>query len=106
LHFTAIPRIILLIVQTVPHVIEQQLRRFGAAIATARAARGWSQAELARRAGLSRRTLVNLESGAPGVAWGTVLHLAWLLELPLPAPPAERGSRRARRRAPTPDLNF
>lgn len=31
-----------------------------------RRARGWSQAELARRAALSRRTVMRLEQGWPG----------------------------------------
>lgn len=88
--------------------LQRQLREFGRACAEARAARGWTQAELAQRCGVSRRTITKLENGDGGVAWGTALHVAWLIELPLlqieAAPPKPR-PRRAR--APTEaDLDF
>jgi DNA-binding XRE family transcriptional regulator len=88
--------------------INARLARLGAAIAAARAQRDWSQAELAQRIGASRRTLVNLEAGAPGVALGTALHAAWLLNVSLDeaavSPPAAQ--KRRSRRAAEPDLDF
>ncbi len=42
-----------------------------------------SQAELARRVGVGRGTIVRLEAGAPEVGVGSVLTAAWVLGLPL-----------------------
>jgi transcriptional regulator with XRE-family HTH domain len=55
----------------------------GAEIARARLARRWSQADLAERAGISVRTLRNVESGALATALATVLELAALVGLEL-----------------------
>ena len=68
---------------TLPEPVAARLARLGAAIAAARIQKDWSQIELAQRLGTSRRTLVNLEAGAPGVALGTALHAAWLLNVSL-----------------------
>lgn len=64
-----------------PHAIRALLDRLGQKLAVARVAKGWSQQDLARRVAASRRTVVNIEAGFPGAAVGTVLHIAWLLDV-------------------------
>ncbi|MCH9827965.1 MAG: helix-turn-helix domain-containing protein [Gammaproteobacteria bacterium] len=66
-----------------PNSVQQRLRDIGRACALARAERGWTQAQLAQRGGVSQRTVAEFERGGGGVAWGTAAHIAWLLELPL-----------------------
>ncbi|MCS3903862.1 transcriptional regulator with XRE-family HTH domain [Methylohalomonas lacus] len=41
-----------------------------------------TQADLAARAGTSRPTIYRLEDGQPNVAWGTVMTVCWLLDIP------------------------
>lgn len=81
-----------------PHALRALLNRLGSKLAAARVAKGWSQEDLAQRVGASRRTVVNIEAGSPGAAVGTVLHIAWLLEVRLDDGPAwtvlEPGNRR------------
>lgn len=95
-----------------PQPIVQRLRRQGERLAAARSRRGWTQAELAQRLGSSRRTIVNLESGQPGVAWGTVIHAFWLLDLSLDdnaygiAEPSPSRHRARGRKSGTIDLDF
>ncbi|MDR3418319.1 MAG: helix-turn-helix domain-containing protein [Nevskia sp.] len=85
---------------TYPHTIRALLVRLGQKLAAARVAKGWSQAEIARRVGASRRTILNIEAGSPGAAIGTVLHLAWLLDVRVDdAPARQEPSARVRRRA-------
>jgi len=55
----------------------------GAQIAQARRARAWTGAELAERLGVSRRTVSNLERGAPNVTLGTAFEAATLLGISL-----------------------
>lgn len=66
-----------------PHAIRALLNRLGQKLAAARVAKGWSQEDLARRVAASRRTVVSIEAGFPGAAVGTVLHIAWLLDVRL-----------------------
>lgn len=57
--------------------VARALQLAGENIRLARLRRGFSQAEVAERAGMSRVTLRALERGAPGVsvgAWANVLH--------------------------------
>lgn len=42
-----------------------------------------SQADLGRRLGVSKVTVVRLEAGHPGTKVGTVFHALWLVDLPL-----------------------
>lgn len=82
-----------------PHSIRALLSRLSQKLAEARVVRGWSQAELARRVGASRRTIVNIEAGFPGAAIGTVLHIAWLLDVRIDdAPGRSPVEERVRRR--------
>lgn len=61
--------------------IADRVRIFGAGVRAARQTRGWTQAELARRAGLGVVTITKIEAGSPGVAYGTVLELCSMLNL-------------------------
>ena len=47
----------------------------------ARAERGWTQRELAQRLGIGELTVKNIEAGAPGTAFGTVLEVSSLLNI-------------------------
>ncbi len=49
----------------------------------ARKRRGWSEAEFAKRAGVDRGTVRNVEAGNPRVAIGTCLEIASLVGVPL-----------------------
>ena len=50
-------------------------------IRTARIARGWTQAELAVRCGLSTRTVTSIEAGSVSVQFGFWLKALWALDL-------------------------
>ena len=66
-------------------------RQFGVGIRVARRARGWTQAELAERASVSRPALIGLERGNPrgeiGIAFRVLQALGQQIEL-VDAPPA------------------
>ena len=55
----------------------------GTAIRSARLARGWSQDELARRAGVSRRWISEIESGKPNAQIGKILVALNVLDIEL-----------------------
>lgn len=55
----------------------------GSQIRLARHARKWTAKDLAVRAGVSPRTILAIESGAPGTAIGTVFNAAVLVGVPL-----------------------
>lgn len=55
----------------------------GNQIRLARHAREWTAADLADRIGVSPRTLLAVEAGAPGTAIGTVFNAATVVGLPL-----------------------
>ena len=56
------------------------VNELGAAIRRARKLRGWTQGDLAVRAGISRRTLVALEGGNPRGEIGIVLRVIAALD--------------------------
>lgn len=65
-------------------------QQFGVAIRQARRSRGWTQAELAERAAVSRPALIGLERGNPrgeiGIAFRVLAALGHQIELvPTPA---------------------
>lgn len=62
---------------------QDALRVLGDQIRLARHARGWTLAELADRVGVSPRTALAVERGAPGTAIGTVFDAAFLVGVPL-----------------------
>lgn len=67
---------------TSPYAIEAA-RLLGARIRLARRERGWSQDELAARAGVTPRTVSKIEHGDLSVRLGTVFEAAALLRVPL-----------------------
>jgi transcriptional regulator with XRE-family HTH domain len=60
----------------------------GARLRVARLRRGWSEMELAERAGISRTTLKRIERGEPAVALGFALECFAVLGLSLSGGPA------------------
>jgi transcriptional regulator with XRE-family HTH domain len=58
-------------------------RLLGAQIRQGRRERRWSAEELARRVGISRRTLGKIEAGDPSVRLGTAFEAARLVGVPL-----------------------
>ncbi len=60
---------------------ESALREIGAQLITARARRGWSARELAKRIGVDRRTLAQLEKGRPTVSVGVFVQALGALDL-------------------------
>lgn len=94
--------------------VDAWLAELGRRIARGRLRRDWSQAELARRAGVSLRTLVRLESGAStqlanwlqvlgALGWSAALLAALPDDGPSPLEQLEsRGSGRRRSRAREP----
>lgn len=66
----------------IPGRVAKRLEALGKLISAARRARGFTQTQLAERAGTSRPTINHLESGKPNVIWGTVMTICWLLDLP------------------------
>ena len=65
-----------------PTRVKARLKALGELIRAARRGRGFTQEELAVRAGTSRPTINRLESGKPNVACGTVMTISWLLDIP------------------------
>jgi transcriptional regulator with XRE-family HTH domain len=61
---------------------EDVVRRVAGNVEALRRQRGWSGAELARRASLSARTVANVEAGA-NATLATLVAIADALELPL-----------------------
>ncbi len=64
-------------------VVQDAVELFGAQVRAARAERRWTAAELARRAGVSKGTVLKVEQGHPGVSIGTAFQLAALVGVPL-----------------------
>ncbi len=69
--------------RTVSPVAQQAARLLGSEIRAGRMDRGWTLAELAERAGVSKPTVINVERGHLGVALGTALDCASLVGVPL-----------------------
>lgn len=59
------------------------LEVLGQRIRQGRTTRGWSQAELATRIGVSKATIAGIERGAPTVAVGHVIQAAFVAGMPL-----------------------
>jgi transcriptional regulator with XRE-family HTH domain len=64
-------------------VVHDAAGLLGAQVREGRLARRLTAAELARRAGISRLTLLKVEHGDPSVALGTALQVAALVGVPL-----------------------
>lgn len=67
--------------EPVPYEVEKAGRQLGARLRLARKRRQMTQDEMATAAGVTRKTLWNLEAGAPGVSLGTLLAVLWKLGL-------------------------
>lgn len=63
---------------TLSDAVRQAADRMGRDLRSARQARRWTQADVARRAGMSLATYKRLEAGEPGVTLGLWLQ-AWAL---------------------------
>ena len=59
----------------------QILKELGANIQLARLRRKWSAEQVAERAGISRKTVYNIEQGAATVAMGSYLQVLFVLGL-------------------------
>src|SRR4051794_16752743 len=68
----------------------EAVQLLGELIRISRRGRGWTQVELAERAGISRRTLQKIERGDPAATIGLVFELAALVGVPLFQPDNER----------------
>lgn len=64
-----------------PEDVTQLLRLYGERVRTARMRRRWSQANLAERMNVERRTVSRLEKGDAGVTIGVLLRALWVLGL-------------------------
>lgn len=58
----------------------QRVARLASALKRARVRRHLTQAQLAERAGLARRTVLRMEQGDPGIALGSFLEVLAVLE--------------------------
>lgn len=66
-----------------PRLIEDILQTIGLLIQSARKEARYTSAEIALRAGVSRRTITRLEKGDPGISLGLFINVLWLLDIPL-----------------------
>lgn len=64
-------------------------RELGDALRAERRKRGWTQAELARRAGIGRQKIIEVEQGKPGVALAAYAATMEALDLAPTVKPAE-----------------
>lgn len=64
-----------------PAAVELVVQELGAHIAEARKRRKWTQAELARKAGITRQTLMKIERGNLGTALTAYVAVLWAMGL-------------------------
>lgn len=64
-----------------PAAVELVAKDFGGHIADARKRRRWTQAELARKAGITRQTLMKIERGNLGTALTAYIAVLWAMGL-------------------------
>lgn len=67
--------------EVLPQSVRAELVRLGELLRAARANRGLSQAEAAKRLRVSIPTIQAIEKGTPGSSLGTFLALMWVLDL-------------------------
>ena len=66
---------------TLPDSLMSKLGAFGADISAGRRARNLSQADLAERVNVARRTIVRMEQGDPRVSFSAYISVAWVFGL-------------------------
>jgi DNA-binding XRE family transcriptional regulator len=66
---------------TLPDQLMSKLSGFGSDISAARRARNISQASLAERINVARRTIVRMEQGDPRVSFSAYASVAWVFGL-------------------------
>jgi transcriptional regulator with XRE-family HTH domain len=71
----------IMVFQAAPAEVTARLLKLAERIRIARKRRGWTVAEMATRAGLSRNTVMALEQGKPGVSINACLTVLWVLGL-------------------------
>ncbi|WP_018158493.1 helix-turn-helix transcriptional regulator [Thioalkalivibrio sp. ALE14] len=59
--------------------LENAMKRAGENIEIARKRRQWTEAMMAERIGVSRKTYAKIESGDPSVSWGAVAFALFVL---------------------------
>lgn len=64
-----------------PATVTTAAARLGANIVGARLRRGWTQAEVAEKAGITRNTLSRVETGNVGTGLGAYVAVLWALGL-------------------------
>lgn len=64
-----------------PAAVELVVHDLGAHIAAARKRRRWTQAELARKAGITRQTLMKVERGSLGTSLTAYIAALWAMGL-------------------------
>lgn len=67
--------------QTVQQKTQEIYHRFGSSVRTIRRAQNWTQAELAKRAGMNKAYVVRIESGDNNVTLKTVQRIACALDI-------------------------
>lgn len=67
----------------IPTAVRHVFTELGNLLTAARKERKLSQADLARKVGVGRMTIVRMEHGAPEIAIGYYLTAAWVLGLPI-----------------------
>ena len=72
---------IIMVFSIPPAEVTDRSLKLGERIRIARKRRGWTVAEMAAKAGLSRNTLTALELGKPGVSITAFLTALWVLGL-------------------------
>lgn len=65
----------------IPMQVAEQVAQLGQRVRIARLRRGWSVADLARKAGIARNTLAAIELGKAGTAVGVCFTVLWALGL-------------------------
>ena len=70
-----------MVIPAPPAEVATQLLQLAERIRIARKRRGWTVAEMAVKAGLSRNTVTALELGKPGVSISAYLTVLWVLGL-------------------------
>lgn len=67
----------------IPQVVHQALITLGKMFVISRKDKGWRQADMADRLGVTRQTIARIEKGDPYVAIGFYFVAAWILEVPI-----------------------